>query len=106
MWDSRVQDLNFEEYSDARDCDVWGAAICWYIENGKEMIGAEYNYCKEGGHDMSAIYSMRYNGDPDDPDSRIETDGCDFQHYEIDWTKPDWNTQLLNAMQNFVKERM
>lgn len=101
MWDRRIQDIGIET-KDEGDCDVWGAAICWY----GNKVGAEYNYCIDSGNNSSAIYRMFWIGDPKDPDSRIETDYSDFVHYEIDWSKPDWETRLLDAMQSFVLERI
>lgn len=101
-----VQDLSpADDVESVNTNDIWGAAIAWY---GTE-VGAEYNFCKEYTEDevvnSSAIYSMRFEGDPDDPNSRITTDYDDYEHYEVDFRDPKWEKKLCDTMIDFVLKR-
>lgn len=96
IWDEIIDGIN-GEYVEA-----WGCAIAWY---GDE-VGAEYNLSYENGYNRSAIYRMNWDGDPNDSNSTISTDGGDFEHYEIDPYDPRWKEKLLDAMKCFVLERI
>lgn len=86
--------------------DIWGVATVWLED---QYIGAEYNYCIETEKynnfftiNSSAIYRMDANEDY----SIIDTDTSDFEHYEIDLDNPDWERDLLFAMEMFIAKRI
>lgn len=85
-----------EEYGTYNSHDEWGCAI---VSFGN--IGAEYNFCIDGGKNLSAIYKTELNPATD----CIETDTSTFIHYEIDFSNPEWKSELETAMYSFVKEK-
>ena len=77
-----------KSYADKGSTDEWGSAFVW-VGN----IGVEYNYCIDGDLNESAIYAMY-----DTITGYTETDYCHFIHYEVEWSEPDWEERLINAM--------
>lgn len=77
------------EYSNNQNCDVWGAAFLW---GDDDNLGVEYNFCIDSGTNSSAIYKMQMK------DEYMETDYSTFIHYEIDFSKEDWQVILAQSM--------
>lgn len=80
-----------EEYKNYISHDEWGCAVLW--ENGK---GAEYNFCIDGTN-CSAIYKVEMVGDD------VETDYSEYVHYEIDFSNPEWEAALCEAMRKALR---
>ena len=77
------------EYSNNQNCDEWGAAFLWGDDGS---LGVEYNFCIDGSTNSSAIYKMQMK------DEYMETDYSTFIHYEIDFSKDDWQAILAQSM--------
>lgn len=90
-----IKSYNFEcnmsdEYKGYETYDEWGSAFVWL---GDE-IGAEYNFCIDGGTNSCAIYKTEINHDVD----CMETDYDTFVRYEINFNDSDWEKKLEDAM--------
>lgn len=87
-------ELNMDDsYKNCEFIDEWEMAVLW-----TEYFGAEYNLCIQNRDNYSAIYFMEYNSETD----YWETDSNCFEHYEIDFSNPNWKTELEKAMYDFV----
>lgn len=75
-------------YGDKECWDEWGVATVILNKD----FGAEYNLCFDEGVNQSAIYPWFWDGE------FYSTDTCYFQHYEVDFTQPDWEQKLYEAM--------
>ena len=91
-----------EDIANEDDVDIWGDIQVYTLDKGKNLgIGAEYNYCIDDGEDNSAIYMMYEDKETGDWD----TDTDDYIHYEIDFTDPEWDWKILQAMKDFVSRK-
>lgn len=91
-------ELNMDEfYRDIDIIDEWGSAFL-YGENGN---GVEYNFCRDGFDDCSAIYYFKQDED------YLSTNYDEYVHYEIDFDNENWEQKLIDAMiealENFEK---
>lgn len=80
-------------YANETCLDEWGVACLF---NESETQGVEYNFCVDGGKNLSAIYKMEYSESTD----YMVTDPNQFVHYEIDFSSPNWEKELKDAMIN------
>lgn len=88
-YDFEINLSNEEKNNDVGD--VWGCSYVWLGED----IGVEYNLCiEDDGTNCSAIYKMNMNHKT----GYMETDTDEFIHYEVDFSDPEWENQLENAM--------
>jgi len=82
-----------KEYASYHSHDEWG---CAYARLGD--IGVEYNFCIDGSSDeefnCSAIYKMEKNGST----GNMETDSSTFMHHEVDFSNPNWEEKLEDAL--------
>lgn len=84
-----------KEYGVYAHHDEWGCATLW-SEDGKK--GVEYNFCIDSGNDCSAIYKMTMNDE-----GIAETDYSEYKHYEVDFSKENWEELLKIAMIHALK---
>ena len=84
-----------EEYKDYSNHDEWGCAFVWLGD-----IGVEYNFAIETNSDDNEVYTACaiYKTEINNDTGYMETDYDTFNHYDIDFNKPSWKTELEIAM--------